>query len=323
MALPGQLQEAVERELTELSAGGLRRDAEALTRHYRAGGVSGPAVTLPAYLTVRLPATYAAVDAVMQELRRRFPRLSPASMLDAGAGPGTASWAAAGNWPDLAAVTFLDIDQRFLALAQSLARSGPPALAKARCVTGSIDTWPGAEKADLVVAAYALAEMPLVRVAEAARNLWAAAGQALIVVEPGTPQGFSRIRAVRVALLAEGAVPAAPCTHASACPMAGDGWCHFSVRLQRSRSHMQAKSARLPFEDEKYSYLAVLRDGEVAGGARVIAPPFERKPGITFRLCTAEGLDTRHVARRDATAYKACRKTGWGDHFPADWENKE
>jgi ribosomal protein RSM22 (predicted rRNA methylase) len=53
-----------------------------------------------------------------------------------------------------------------------------------------------------------------------------------------------------------------------------------------------------------------------------VAPPFDRKPGITFKLCTAGGLETRHVARRDVAAYKACRKTGWGDLLPIGTEEK-
>ena len=76
---------------------------------------------------------------------------------------------------------------------------------------------------------------------------------------------------------------------------------------------MHAKAAVAPFEDEKFAYLAVSRDGALSGGARVLSPPIARKPGITFSLCTKAGLETRHIARRDAEAYKINRKKGWGD----------
>ena len=36
-------------------------------------------------------------------------------------------------------------------------------------------------------------------------------------------------------------------------------WCHFTQRLPRSRAHKQIKGAELPFEDEKFSYVALTR----------------------------------------------------------------
>ena len=51
-------------------------------------------------------------------------------------------------------------------------------------------------------------------------------------------------------------------------------WCHFSERLQRSRDHMIAKGARVPFEDERYAYVAVSRVPVVhPASARIIKPP--------------------------------------------------
>ena len=47
-----------------------------------------------AYVASRMPGCYAAVLTVLQELRMRLPAFQPASLLDFGAGPGTAIWAA-------------------------------------------------------------------------------------------------------------------------------------------------------------------------------------------------------------------------------------
>ena len=62
----------------------------------------------------------------------------------------------------------------------------------------------GADKtgADLVVAAYVLAEQPERIAGAIACDLWNVTGQVLVLVEPGTPQGFARIRAARAALIA-------------------------------------------------------------------------------------------------------------------------
>lgn len=308
-----ELQAAVECELADLAPGSLRQAAGALSRHYRAGGRSGPETGLAAYLRVRLPATFAAVSRVLAEVKRQRPDFAPRSLLDAGAGPGTASWAAAACWPELERVTMLDADGEFLSLAGRLAAaSRQSAVQQAALQPGTIETLPEL-RASLVIASYAMAEIPEPRWDQAVHSLWRAAAGLLVLVEPGTPAGFARIRRARDLLLGQGAVPVAPCPHAGACPLTGEDWCHFTVRLQRSRAHMHAKGAVVPFEDEPFSYLAMSRSGAPAGRPRILAPPRGTKPGINFRLCTSHGLELRHVARRDGQAYKQARKRGWGD----------
>ena len=320
MSLPDALQGAVAAWLSA-GSGSCRAGSTALSATYRAGG-SSAGIDLGAYLIARLPATYAAVDRVLAELALRRPGFAPASVLDAGSGPGTASWAAVERWPDLGAVTFLDTSAPFLALAGDLARHGPGALAQAAAVKGSIADLPRGLVAELVIAAYALAELPLAGIPQAAEALWHASREVLVLVEPGTPQGFARLRAARDVLLGQGAVPVAPCTHALACPIAGGDWCHFTVRLPRSRAHMHAKGATVPFEDERFAYLVLSREGAVASGGRIVAPPQHAKPGITFRLCTQGRLEACHVARRSAAAYKSAKKLEWGDLFaPATKED--
>ncbi len=95
--------------------------------------------------------------------------------------------------------------------------------------------------------------------------------------------------------------------------MSGDDWCHFAVRLPRRRAHMHAKAARLPFEDEKFAYLALARTGESTGGARILGPPQDSKAGMTLRLCSERGLSLEAVPRRDKEHYRNLRRAGWGD----------
>ena len=97
--------------------------------------------------------------------------------------------------------------------------------------------------------------------------------------------------------------------------MTASDWCHFAQRLPRSRDHLAAKKARVPFEDERYAWLAVSRARPSAtdGLARVLAPPKETKAGVALRLCTANGIVERFVARRDREAFARHRRVGWGD----------
>lgn len=302
--------------MAENAAGSLVDKTSRMSEHYRQGGSSGSALDFGAYLVARLPATYAAVAICLAELARRRPQFSPRSLLDAGSGPGTAAWAATSAYPDISAVTFLDNNMPFLKLAGSLAaQSEHLALQRARAMTADLGNLPDDVAVDLVIAAYALAELPVAAARDTAAALWKACENTLVVIEPGTPQGFARIHEVRVALLAEGAHLIAPCTHVNACPIQPSGWCHFSIRLARRREHMHAKKATVPFEDEKFSYLIASRQPGALEGARILSPPVQSKADVKFKLCGQNGLSQQSVARRDKAAYKRVRKLQWGDLF--------
>ena len=310
-AFPDELKQAIRQETG--GQGGFAAGTRMMGEHYRRGGASDAALDLNAYLVTRLPATYAAVRACLAELP---PDFAPQSFLDAGSGPGTASWAAVKTFPDIARIVMLDNNAKFLELAKNLsASSSHAALQEPTALVGDFSFDAEDMKCDLVVAAYALAEVPLGKSTKAALALWRNCKQALVIVEPGTPQGFARILEARAALIAEGANIVAPCTHANVCPMVGQDWCHFKVRLPRSREHLHAKNATVPFEDEKFSYLIASRAPVPNQNARILAPPLESKPAIGFKLCGENGLSLHSVARRDREEYKRVRKLGWGDLF--------
>jgi ribosomal protein RSM22 (predicted rRNA methylase) len=318
--LPGPLRAALDRVLEGVPRKGLAERAARTSEAYRAGrpsaGVIREADDVLAYALTRLPATYAACATVLAEAARMAPGFAPRNLLDAGAGTGAASWAASEVWPALGAIAWLDASAPFLALASRLAADGPPALRSAEARRGDLTApgpWP---KADLVVASYALAEIAPDRQDSTIAELWSACEGVLALVEPGTPAGYARILAARTALLGAGAILLAPCPHHAACPLVGDDWCHFSVRLPRSRDHRLAKGAEVPFEDERFSYLIAARPGIVAASRqpRVLAPPRAAKPGIALKLCGLDGhVEHRLVTRRDKPGYAAARRLDWGD----------
>ena len=147
-------------------------------------------------------------------------------------------------------------------------------------------------------------------------NLWAATEGLLALVEPGTPAGYARLLSARDALIGAGATILAPCPHHAACPLTAPDWCHFSVRLPRSRDHRLAKGAEVPFEDEKFAYLLAARPSLAAEARtpRVLARPKAGKPGIDLKLCTEAGaVERRFVPRRDKPAHAVARRLDWGD----------
>jgi ribosomal protein RSM22 (predicted rRNA methylase) len=315
--LPSLLRAAIARELEGVSRKDLAARADATSRTYRAGGGSAATIRSDqdalAYALTRLPATYAACERVLAEAGRIAPEFRPRTLLDAGAGPGGGSWAAVETWPGLEAVTWLDASAHFLGIAAKLASGGPGVLANA--AAKKADLAAGAfPHADLVLCSYALAEIAEPSQARVVDALWAACDGVLALVEPGTPAGFARLRKARDQLIGAGAHLLAPCPHAAACPMVEPDWCHFSVRLPRSRDHRLAKGAEVPFEDERFAYLLVARQAvEARPGSRILAPPRTAKPGIDFKLCTPTGLERGTVAKRDKTAFAAARRADWGD----------
>lgn len=317
--LPVSLQAAIT-ELLAASSGGVAQRAGMQSQAYRALRPSAEVVVdnadLAAYVAVRLPATYAAVTAVLDEVARRAPGFAPASLLDAGAGPGTAAWAAVEAFASIAHITLVDHNRRFLDIAGRLAAaSAAPALAAAERLRGTLLAPPvGERRFDLVVTSYALTELADHEVVEAALRLWSRCDGVLAIIEPGRTRDYQRLLAIRAALFEAGAAIVAPCPHQRDCPLPEGDWCHFSVRLPRSRAHVRAKGASLGYEDEKFSYLAVARPAMQprAAAARVIRPPVVRKFEVVLPLCGTAGLERRAVARRDP-GFKAARKLDWGE----------
>lgn len=258
-----------------------------------------------------MPATYAAVVASLNALRDVRPDLAPATLLDCGAGPGTATWACAEAFSSLTRFTLLDANPALRALALDLAGATERAIDYR--LGDAAATIADAPAADLVIASYVINELTDAARAKLVAALWAKTSDTLVIVEPGTPAGWQRMLDARAMLIAEGAHVLAPCPHDRACPLSPPDWCHFSQRLQRSRAHKQLKSAELPYEDERFIYVALSRAPIPVRPARVLAQPVTSKIAVTAKLCTGNGIIAAAAPRRDRAAYAKFRRLDWGD----------
>ncbi|HRJ68629.1 MAG TPA: small ribosomal subunit Rsm22 family protein [Beijerinckiaceae bacterium] len=316
-ALPSALRVAIEAFGAGVSGREMAHRASAQSTRYRSAGDSTTLETredAAAYVAVRMPATFAAVAAVLAELTRIRPQFAPLTLLDVACGSGSATFAALTHFPSIEHVHLIDRNPTLLAAAATLADASGMASHRRLSAETAMASVANLPAADLVTLSYALVEMPEAAIAPLAVRLYAAARQGVVLVEPGSQAGFRRIRLARDVLLSAGARIVAPCTHQGTCLMQSPDWCHFSVRLARSREHLRAKSARVPFEDERFSYLVALRDHPEAQGqaGRILSPPSLTKAGITLRCCEPAGVIDRHVAARDAN-FRALRRLSWGD----------
>lgn len=321
MELPVALRQAVDRALEGVPLSDLAAAAGTLSRRYRAEVRDGrfhlsDDMAARAYLATRLPATYAAIRASLEAVADVRPDFAPLTALDVGAGPGSALWAAAERWPGLEDAVLIEGSDAIRAWGERLAAGASPARIEWRA--GDVASGlPDLAPRDLVTLAYVLAELAPEARDRLVDRLWSLTADTLVIVEPGTPAGSTRILGTRDRLVAAGAHLLAPCPHAAACPLSPPDWCHFSRRVARSRPHRRAKGAEVPWEDEKYIYIAASRRPGTPPEARVVAPPRSTGGQIRLKLCSRDGAaGDRPLTRRDGAAFKAARRLRWGDALP-------
>jgi len=362
MELPATLKQALEIELAKVPVTSLRRAVGELTEQYkesspekRAGYQSTPHRL--AYLATRLPATYAANLKALSELSNFIDRNTNdqelslkacriCSILDLGAGPGTAALAASTIFPEAEDVTLIERDPEMAQIGMRLQRA----------VTSSSWSWrtgnlltindqdlnppepsSNSTKADLVIASYCLGELPKQSLPSVINQALLCSKRFALFIEPGTPEGFATISSLRDQIIARGAWSIiAPCTHSHECPLKKIRspedpvkWCHFPVRLNRTHLHQLTKQGTLSYEDEKFSYLIVGRKDLIPSlsvaaladpqpnekfPARIIGHPRHQKGLVKLEICTHTG-DAQNIAisKRDKSYYKESKRKTWGD----------
>jgi ribosomal protein RSM22 (predicted rRNA methylase) len=316
VTLPQALQTGIDQLVRGIDPRELERSARTLSDAYRAGGppasrAARTAGDVAAYLATRAPATYAAVAEVFRQICLARPDWAPASVLDLGAGPGIASWAAVETWPEIATVTLVEAEPEMVRAGNALAEHGREALRRASSMVA--DAGVAGMQADLVVASYVIGELEPNALDGFARHAWARASDTLVIVEPGTTAGYERVLAARAAVIEAGGSTLAPCPHDAPCPLPQSDWCHFAARLPRSRTHRIAKGAERGFEDEKFAYAVLCRSSHPRPGARVIRRPDPRPGHVVLDVCTPTGIDRQTVSRREGDEYRRARKLRWGD----------
>lgn len=316
--LPLKLSNAIDRELAPLNMDKLKAACADLTQRYAQGQFIDNQLHRQAYIAARLPATYG----VLQDVFRRIePFLKPVkSLLDLGAGVGSLAWAAHETIANLERVTLFEKDVEFLRLGQHLTQENlhPLQLAWCRHDITKEDIFPSH---DAVVLSYVLNELSLNEQAHVLEKAYEAADNLLILIEPGTPESFGHILKARQLLTNLGANIIAPCSHNASCPLAprfieGKDWCHFSVRIPRGKYHTRAKDAALPYEDEKYSYLAVSPHPISEPKARVIKAPIRKTGHVILDLCMQNTeLERRIISKSNEKIYPKARDIDWGDEW--------
>ena len=318
MELPFYVRALTEELALGYSLSELRKNSSELTDKYRNGTKDGRRLSVSdrdalVYSLVRMPATFAAVycalsyaaEGIEEDIR---------SVFDAGAGTGAAGIAAAELFPveELVCVerepAMRRLGKRFFEY------SSHQCLRAAEWIFSDLQSIDADKKRDLVTASYMLNEMNESDREASALKLWEMTEKLLVIIEPGTPEGYRQLMDARKTLISAGAYISAPCMHSGECPLKEDDWCHFSARVQRSRIHKQIKNADAPYEDEKFFYMAFSRTPPEKTGERILRHPVTEKGRITLTLCGENGIRNVTVTKKQKEAYRSLRHSKWGDN---------
>lgn len=264
-----------------------------------------------AYLATRLPATFACLKSVLMALDDS----SYKSLLDLGAGPSTAMGVLNNLGYRFEEVINYEQNEALFQEGHSLWDFPREFSSSHTLKTEALTSSSTLPKADLIIMNFFLGELGRSIENKLLEAAWAACEKTLVIVEPGTPGRFEKIRQHREKLIEWGGYIKAPCPHAQACPMENNNWCHFCVKIDRPDFHRRIKQVTHPFELEKYSYLIVSKETpQTSYEARIISQPRKKSGHILLDLCTAKGhLNQQTISKRDKKAYQDAKKYHWGD----------
>ena len=324
MELPVELRNGIDALLSGFSAEELKKISRQLTDRYKNDSGRGKVLVSRdlesrVYAAVRMPATFGAISDALSYVRECTPETQVRTVLDVGAGSGSGAWAVEEIFsPDH--ITCLEREESMRSVGNALLRESSELLEKTAWAEFDLEKDPLGKAAssdqprtaDLVLASYMLNEFSKESRENAIRKLWNAAEHILLIVEPGTKEGFAVISQVREILLSQGAHLLAPCPHEGPCRLSDDDWCHFTCRVQRSKMHKLLKEGDVPYEDEKYSYIAFSKEEGEKAEARILRHPYITKGQIDLEICGRD-KNGKVTLRKKDEAYKAARKAKMGD----------
>ncbi len=314
MDISQELKEAIDKIITETNYKNIIEESQLISKKYRENDGKGKKLVTKqteaiAYAISRMPATYCAVYSVFSKVFKNYNK-EIKTVLDVGAGTGAATWALQ-EFMQPQKITCLERENVMRDIGSKLMYN---ILENAEWNEFDLVSDEIKEKADLVVTSYVINELSEENRRKAIEKMWEATNQLLIIIEPGTPEGFKHILESRETLLNKGAHIVAPCSHNGKCPVnSKEDWCSFYIRVSRSGIQRQAKKGELGYEDEKFSYIAFSKTPVATEQSRILRHPQINSGYVKVKLCTPNGLEEKTYSKKDGEVYKKIRKLDAGD----------
>ncbi len=321
MNLPNEIWSIIEEKVNKKNPKNLADNFRNISDRYMAKKVGEPLIKSSeealAYCISRMPATFCAMT---EALKHSIEMLNISndsfeSMLDVGSGTASATLAVLKSF-NIKNIKCIERENYMSNIAKDFFTSNDISWYSEDVTKISTEDF----KSDLVVSAYMvneLAENDLLRTVD---FLWNNTKKMLLIVDPGTPDDYARMMAVRKHLIGKGAQIIAPCLTNMPCKLDKDDWCAFTTRVERNKLQKLVKDADAPYEDEKYTYLAFVRDDSLVSdsinGSRIIREPQITQNYIDLKLCQNDGtITSKKVTKSDKELFKKVKKSNNGDLF--------
>lgn len=261
------------------------------------------------YSVMRLPATFAAVYRAFEQIFE-IHHFKIHKVLDLGAGTGTSALVLSSLFNKD------DIDFTLVERNQEMIKIGKEILTHKNInyhyVETDIKKLEISENFDLIIFSYSFNEFNSNDQLELV-NKFLPFTKLLVIVDPGTPKCYESLMNIKKSISSQYSV-VAPCACKDGCPLKND-WCHFVARLSRSTLHRYLKDGDAPFEDEKFTYLALSNEKVDFNCSRVIRHPLISNNVIALKICDQNDVITKTITKKDKALFKKAKKIKIGDTF--------
>lgn len=314
MELPIFIKQKIEDIASSYSIKDLKKSVDETSKKYLSNSSNGEdlvasKIDCVGYAITRMPATYAALSEVLEELFEFDNNIK--TIIDIGSGTGN-SVIAINQLNEQIKITCFEKEKEMISLANSILNSfSNYDIINLNIVKDDINN-----SADLIISSYMLNEIKENELNKVLEKIYNSSNKYIVIVEPGTPNAYLKIQKIKEYFINKGSYVLAPCPHMGKCQICSPDWCHFQVRLSRSKLHKLVKNADVPFEDEKYTYLIISKEKKDVNYSRILSRPTILNGRVELKTCTKCGeIKTTTITKKDKDSYKKVRKLNSGDKF--------
>ena len=315
--IPIEFKSVIENICNDININSMRETSKNITKNYkdisiREKSFISSTIDVATYLAVRFPATYSAVYASLEKTFELF-NDEIKTVVDIGSGVGTATLALNSLLPNNISFDLVERENEMIDVGKKIFKDNLFGN-EYSFIKADYQSYDFNKQYDLVISSYSLNELKPENRITVVDKLWNVTNKLLIIVEPGTIEGFKELQVIKEYLVNNGGFVVAPCTSSSGkCFIDKNDWCNFSVRVQRWKIHKAVKDVDVPYEDEKFCYLAVSKTMVEPAKERILRHPIINKGNVSLKLCTEDGIKNRIVTKSEKDEYKVARKIGAGD----------
>jgi len=318
MKIPQLLETAIENKTKNIKITELKKYAQDLSNKYMKEERTGKSllskeIEALAYSIMRMPATFGAITTALKYALKLVPDIEINSVLDIGAGTGTAVWAI-NEFLNPNKTTCIEREQAMRAVGGKLLKYNNE-IKNVEWIDADITNCEFPKKTDLIIASYMINELKPEERERLIHKLLKIESKLILIIEPGTPEGFKNIKNIQKQVIDEGAYILAPCTAQTICPLPEDDWCNTTVRIERTKTHKLLKDGDAPYEDEKFSYIAITKGKYKTENCRILRHPIIEKGKVTLKICDNGKIEQKIITKKDGEIFKQAKKKKCGDGF--------